>query len=104
MCVLNKNSKEFHGGNQLLGGFLSGLFILIETKERREEMGLFCLPFILEIFFAYLKKRHIYSHLHENYQLLYGLAMGILSYQYSRNEGTIKNSYKKLLQLLWGDI
>jgi hypothetical protein len=47
-----------------MAGLLSGSFILIETNERREEMGLFCLPFILEIAFAYLKKRNIYGGLH----------------------------------------
>ncbi len=66
-------------------------------------MALFTLPFALEIVFAYLKKRKVVSFLHGNYNLVFAVAMGVLVHQYIRKEGTIKNSYRKLFTLLWGE-
>ncbi len=102
-CGMNR-SRAFDGYNGFFGSFLAGLSLLFEDPSRREELALFTMPNLYEAFFAFLKKRKILPVLHQNYNLIYALSIAIIANQYNGQKKTIKSSYRKLFQLLWGDL
>lgn len=102
-CGMNRN-RAYDGYNGFFGNMFAGLSLLIEHPSRREELALFAVPNLYEALFAFLKKRGIYTGIHQNYNLIYALAMAIIANQYNGQKNTIKSSYRKLFQLLWGDL
>jgi len=82
--------------------FGSGLGSLFENESRRQELCLFVLPRVLELIWLLLKHRKIVGDFPIGTNLVFALAMGIISYYYHIKDGCIKHSFHALFKRFWG--
>jgi len=82
--------------------FGSGLGSLFESESRRQELSLFVLPRVLDGIWLLLKHRKIVGDFPIGANLVFALAMGIISYYHHKKDGCIKHSFRALFKKFWG--
>lgn len=86
----------------MINGFLSGSTVLLETKSRRIELALYCLPRALESFWNLGVLRGHFRSIRNGEVLLFMIAMGTLMTVYQHEPDVIPRSYEGILVRFFG--
>lgn len=90
-CTVRPLGERY--ANYVLGGAMAGSMVLIEAKERRLELGLYCLPRALESWWKCMVKWGYLKDIPGGDVALFSVAMGVMMLVYQTDPSVIGRHY-----------